>query len=168
MPLINVHDKSRMPIKYLWQLIFTFTFDKKTTGHMTKDIISQQLFKWNDFIQLNKKRRADELGIVPEMANVPVGLKGDVIDEMEYQLMLMCSWVVREEKGEFQTKVDLYKKHKIDFHLVEPMCTVFPEHAKKRNLAKGQAALKAAMKANPEDYSDPNDPNKKRKFFTPN
>ena len=152
MPLINVHDKSRMPIKFLWQLIFTFTFDKKSTGHMTKDIIGQQLVKWNGFIQINKERRANELGIDPVMANVPVGLKGDVIDEMEYQLGLMCSWVVREEKGEFEKRVETYKKHKIDFRLVEPMCHVFPEFSTKRNLRKGAEALKKAMEDHPNDY----------------
>lgn len=166
--LINVHDKTRMPIRPLWQLIFTFTFNKNACGHMTKDIIGQQLMKWNDFVQLNKKRELDLYGLDPQMAAVPVGKKGSVIDEMEFQLQLMCSWVVREESGEFKPRVELFKKHKIDFRLAEPMCAVFPEHAHKRNKAKGLAALKVAMGKNPEDYSDPNDPKKRPKFFTPN
>jgi hypothetical protein len=160
--LINVNDKIRMPIKFLWQLIFTYTFDKKSTGHMTKDIIGMQLTKWNGFIEINKAYRADKLGIDPEMAKIPVGLKGDVIDEMEYQLQMMCSWVVREEKDEFKPRVELFKKHKIDFRLVEPMCFAFPEHASKRNMKKGEVALKAAMKANPQDYAGP----KKKTFFS--
>lgn len=165
--LINVHDKTRMPIRPLWQLIFTFTFDKKSCGHMTKDIIGQQLMKWNDFVQINKKRELEMYGLDPVMAAVPVGKKGSVIDEMEYQLQLMCSWVVKEEAKEFEPRVDLFKKHKIDFRLAEPMCAVFPEHAAKRNKAKGLAALKAAMEKNPEDYDAKNIPGKK-KFFTPN
>ncbi len=160
--LINMHDKSRMPIKYLWQLIFTFTFAKETTGHMTKDIIGEQIVKWNGFIQINKARELEQYGLDPQAAAIPVGQKGSVLDEMEYQIQLMASWVVREEKEEFRSKIELYKKHKIDFHLVEPMCHVFPEFANRRNKAKGLAALAAAMKANPEDYADPK---KKRQYF---
>ena len=160
--LININDKSRMPIKPLWQLIFTFTFAKSSCGHMTKDIIVQQLCKWNGFIQINKARELDMYGLDPTMAAVPVGKKGSALDEMEYQLQLMCSWVVREEKGEFEKRVELYKKHKIDFRLAEPMCHVFPEYAGRRNMKKGLIALKAAMKANPQDYADPK---KKRQYF---
>lgn len=164
--LINVKDASRMPIKYLWQLIFIYTFAKETTGHMTKDVIGKQLMKWNEFIDINEKRELEMYGLDPNTALIPIGKKGSVLDEMKYQLMLMCSWVVREEKGEFTPRVELYKKHKIDFHLAEPMCHVFPEHAKNRNMAKGLDALKKNMEDNPEQYSNPND--KKRKFFTPN
>lgn len=161
--LINVHDKSRIPIKYLWQLIFTYTFDKKSTGHMTKQTISKQLCKWNGFIEINKARELEQYGLDPEMASVPIGRKGSVLDEMEYQLQLMCSWVVKEEKGEFESRVELFRKHKVDFRLAEPMCAVFPEFAKKRNMARGQNALKEAMKANPQDYGTPN---KKKTFFS--
>lgn len=165
--LINFNDKSRMPIKYLWQLIFTFTFDKKSCGHMTKDVIGKQLEKWNDFIKINKERELEKYGLDPQMAAVPVGQKGSALDEMEYQLMLMCSWAVREEKGEFMPKVELFKKHKIDFRLAEPMRHVFPEYCKShQNPARGEAALKAAMEANPEDYINPNF--KSRKYFTSN
>lgn len=134
---------------------------------MTKDVIGKQLMKWKEFVDINKERRANELGIDPSMAAIPLGLKGDVIDEMEYQLMLMCSWVVREEKGEFEPRVELFKKHKIDFRLAEPMCVVFPEYAKNRNMKKGLAALKYAMEKNPQDYEEKNVPGKKT-FFTPN
>lgn len=165
--LINMNDKSRMPIKYLWQLIFIFTFQKQSCGHMTKDIIGKQLMIWHNFVEINKKRELELYGLDPQMAAIPVGKKGSVIDEMEYQLQLMCSWVVREENEEFKERVELFKKHKIDFKLAEPMCAVFPEYAKNRNMAKGIAALKYAMENNPQDYEVKNVPGKK-KFFTPN
>ena len=130
---------------------------------MTKDIIGQQLVKWNGFIQINKARELEKYGLDPQAAAIPVGQKGSVLDEMEYQLQLMCSWVVREEKGEFKERVELYKKHKIDFRLAEPQCHVFPEVIKKRNMAKGLAALKTAMESNPDDYVNPK--LKKRTFF---
>jgi len=159
--LINIKDASRMPIKYLWQLIFTFTFDKKSCGHMTKDIIGQQLMKWNDFIQINKKRELEKYGLDPDAPAAPLGQKGSVLDEMEYQLQNMCSWVVREEKGDFEPKVELYKKHKIDFRLAEPQCHVFPEFQTRRNKRKGHAALLANMADKPHQYANPN----KKKYF---
>lgn len=164
--LINVKDPSRMPIKFLWQLIFIFTFEKEKTGHMTKDVIGQQLMKWNEFIDINERRELEMYGLDPDTALIPIGKKGSVLDEMKYQLMLMCSWVVREEKGEFKPKVELYKKHKIDYHLAEPMCHVFPEHCRNRNMSKGLAALKKNMEDQPENYTNPDA--KKRTFFTPN
>lgn len=160
--LINVVDPSRMPLKYLWQLIFTFTFDKKSTGHMTKDTINNQLMKWHNFVEINKKRELEEYGLDPDMALIPIGKKGSVLDEMEFQLQHMCSWVVKEEQGHFEPKVELYKKHKINFRLAEPMCFAFPEHAKNRNMNKGIIAIKQAMIDNPEDYDNPNKP---KKFF---
>lgn len=153
--LINVKDESRMPIIFLWQLIYTFTFAKKSCAYMTKDIISQQLLKWHGFIEINKAVRLQEYGLEPAfMAAVPIGKKGSVIDEMEFQLQSMCSWVVKEEAGKFQPKVDLFTKHKIDFRLAEPMCHAFPEHANRRNMNKGKEALRQAMKDNPQDYAD--------------
>lgn len=151
-----------MPIKYLWQLIFTFTFDKKSCGHMTKDIIGQQLVKWNGFIEINKARELEKYGLDPDAPAVPVGQKGSVIDEMEYQLQNMCSWVVREEQGEFIAKVELFKKHKIDYHLAEPMCHVFPEYQTRRNKRKGAEALKINMADKPHQYANPN---KKKQYF---
>ncbi len=160
--LINIKDPSRMPIKFLWQLIYTFTFDKKACGHMTKDIINKQLIKWHEFIEINEKRELDAFGLDPHMAAVPVGKKGSVLDEMKFQMQLMCSWCVKEEEGKFEPRVELFTKHKIDFRLAEPMCFVFPEYASRRNMAKGKIALLKAMKDNPEDYADPN---KKRQYF---
>jgi hypothetical protein len=145
-----------MPIRFLWQLIFTFTFDKKSCAHCTKKIIGEQLCKWNGFILINKQRELDKYGLDPLMAGVAIGHKGSALDEMEYQLGLMCSWVVREEKGEFESKVETYKKHKVDFRLAEPMCHVFGEYAAKhRNRAKGLYFLKQAMLEHPEDYTGP-------------
>jgi inner membrane protein involved in colicin E2 resistance len=161
--LINVKDASRMPLKHLWQLIFTFTFDKKSCGHMTKDVIGRQLMKWHDFIEINKKRELEAYGLDPEMSLVPIGKKGSVLDEMEYQLQLMSSWVVREEAGEFIPKVELYKKNNIDFRLSQPACMVFEEYARaRRNPAKGAEALKVNMADKPEQYADTN---KKRQYF---
>jgi hypothetical protein len=153
--LINLKDHSRMPIKYLWQLIFTYTFDKKSCGHMTQDIIGHQIIKWHDFVEINKKRELEAYGLDPEMSLVPIGKKGSVLDEMEYQVQSMSKWVVREEQGEFISKVELFKKHKIDFHLAEPMCHVFPEYQTRRNKRKGHEALLANMEDKPHQYSVP-------------
>jgi hypothetical protein len=153
--LINFKDASRMPIKYLWQLIFTYTFEKKSCAHRTPDIINEQLLKWNAFIDINKKRDLEKYGLDPDAPAAPIGQKGSVLDEMEYQLQNMCSWVVREEQGEFTPKVELFKKHKIDYHLAEPMCHVFPEFQTRRNKRKGHAALLANIEDKPEQYSVP-------------
>ena len=130
---------------------------------MTKDIIGQQIMKWHDFVEINKKRELEAYGLDPEMSLVPIGKKGSVLDEMEYQVQLMSSWVVREEQGEFIPKVEMFKKHKIDFRMAEPACEVFQEYCKAhRNEAKGTEALKQNILDKPEQYKSPI---KKKQYF---
>lgn len=148
--LIQVHDKVRLAIVPLWRLIFQFTFDKQSCPHTARKTIEDQLLKWNGFIQINKAREAALYG--QEASFAPVGTKGSILDEIEYQIGLMCSWVVREEQGEFEPKVEAYKKAQVDYRLAEPMCRVFPEHAGKRNYSRGQSALLTNMKDFPEIY----------------
>lgn len=152
--LLQIHDKERMPIFVLWRLIFKFTFDKNNCAHTTKKTIEDQLLKWNGFIQVNKARELDTYGLDPDTQYTPVGRKGSVLDEMEYQLGLMCSWVVRDEKNEFQSKVVAYTRAKIDYRLVEPMCKVYPECVANRNFNRGNAALLHNMKDFPEIYKN--------------
>ena len=145
-----------MPIKYLWQLIYTFTYDKKSCGHMTKDVIDKQLMKWKEFIRINEERELNEYGLDPLMASVPVGKKGSVIDEMKYQLIGMCNFVVKEEAGLLEHEVENVKKHKLDFRMLPGICDVFPEYcAARRNYSKGAEALKVNMEDKPHQYSVP-------------
>lgn len=152
--LLQIHDKERLPILHVWRLIFRFTFEKKNCPHTMKKTIEDQLLKWNCFIQLNKARELDKFGLDPEMEFVAVGKKGSILDEFEYQIGLMCSWVVREEKGEFEGKVAAYVRAKIDYRLAEPMCKVFPECTTNRNMARGRSALLQNIKDFPEIYKN--------------
>lgn len=154
--LIKVNDPTRMPIQVLWRLIFIFTFDKERTADCTKGIIEQQLMKWDDFIKTNKRIRQDKFKLDPQTEYAPVGKKGDILDELEYQLGNMCSWVVREENGEFTPKVDNYKKHGIDYRLCQPMSFAFPECHQLRDIKRGEEALKANMEEYPEIYQPKN------------
>lgn len=147
---IQINSPERMPLLDMWRLVFKFTFDKKNCGHSTRRTIEDNLLKWNGFVQMEKMRIANKFGIDPNF--VSIGKKGSMIDEVEYQVGYMASWVVREEKGEFQHLVDTYTRAGIDYRLAEPMAKVFPECKKLRNYTRGRAALGQAMKDNPEDY----------------
>lgn len=149
--LINIEDKERMAIVPLWRLIFQYTFAKKTCPYTAKQTIETQILKWNGFVNMNKAREAALYG--QDATFTPVGKKGSILDEFEYQVGLMCSWVVREEKGEFMGKVEAYARAEVDYRLVQPMCRVFPEYASKRNYARGQSALLQNMKDFPEIYN---------------
>lgn len=149
--LLKINSSDRMPLIDLWRLIFKFIFDKNNCGLTTKQTIETHLIKWNDLVKYQKKILTEKFG--PGFDGYqPVGKKGSPLDEIEYQIGLMCSWVVREEKGEFKSKVETFKRNSIDYRLAEPMCKVFPECAKNRNFSRGRAALKHAMKVNPQDY----------------
>lgn len=149
--LLQINSKDRMPLFDLWRLIFRFTFDKKSCAFTAKQTIENHLLKWNDLIRFQKKIMTDKFGPGYD-GYVAIGKKGSILDEIEYQVGLMCSWVVREEKGEFQSKVEAFKRASIDYRLAEPACKVFPECNGLRNYARGREALIRAMKVNPEDY----------------
>ncbi len=151
--LIQVHDKERMTIVQLWRLIFKFTFDKKNCPYNAKKTVEDQLLKWNGFIQMNKAMELDKYGIDKDTQFTPIGQKGSILDEMEYQVGMMCSWVVREEKGDFQGKIEAYARAKIDYRTAEPMCKMFPESNNLRNMARGKVALAQNMKEFPEIYA---------------
>lgn len=151
--LLQVHSNDRMPLMELWRLIFKFTFDKKSCAYSTKQTIETNLLKWNDLIKYQKRILTEKFG--PGFDGyVPVGKKGSVLDEVEYQVGMMCSWVVREENGDFEYKIETFKKAGIDYRLAEPMSKAFPECNKLRNFRRARAALKQAMKDNPQDYTN--------------
>src|SRR5258708_38329310 len=108
MSLIQIKSNERMPLVDLWRLIFKFTFDKNNCAYSTKKNIEDNIIKWNDLVIFQKRILTEQFG--PGFDGYqPIGQKGSVLDEIEYQIGSMSSWVVREEKGEFQAKVDSYK-----------------------------------------------------------
>lgn len=147
---IKVNSSDRMPLLDMWRLIFKFTFDKKNCPYNTKITLETELLKWNGYVKMEKVRIMNKYGLDNEF--IPVGQKGSIIDEIEYQVGYMCSWCVREEQGEFKALVDTYKRSNIDYRLAEPMRKVFPECKQLRNYARGRAAMIQAMKDNPQDY----------------
>lgn len=148
---VRVNSTNRMPIIDLWRLIFKFTFDKKNCGYGVKKDIEDNLLRWNGYIKMEKARKYEKFGKGFD-DYVPIGKKGSIIDEYEYQVGMMCSWVVREEKDEFFPRVEMFKRHKIDYRIAEPMCKVFPDCKHLRNYSAGRAALAQNMKDNPQDY----------------
>lgn len=152
--LIKINDKSRLPILPLWRLIFRFTFDKKTCAYNTKKIIEEQLLKWHSFIQANKKSELEKFGLDPETQFTPVGQKGSILDEFEYQLVMMRQWVRDEEEDKFRHKIETYIRSNTDYRLVKPMAFAFPECSGLRNTDRGLAHLRQAMKDNPQDYEE--------------
>lgn len=148
--LLQINSKDRMHLIDLWRLIFKFTFEKKACSYTAKQTIETNILKWNDLIRTQKRIIADKFGLEADF--VPVGQKGSILDEIEFQVGNMCAWVVKEEKGEFQHLVDTYGRNKIDYRLAQPMAKVFPECAKLRDFKGARAALDKAMKDNPEDY----------------
>lgn len=149
--ILQINSPDRMPLVDLWRLIFKFTFEKKACSYTAKQTIETNVIKWSNLINAQKKIIAERFGL--EGNFVPVGKKGSVLDEIEFQVGNMCQWIVKEEKGEFQHLVDTYGRNKIDYRLAQPMAKVFPECAKLRDFKGGLEALKRAMKDNPEDYN---------------
>src|SRR5689334_2398443 len=147
--LLQVHSNERMPLVQLWRLIFKYIFDEKNCGQTTRKTIETEVLKWNNLVKYQKRVLTEKYG--PGFDGyAPIGKKGSVIDEIEYQIGMMSSWLVKNENGEWDQKKANYAIHKIDYRTVAPMDRVFPEI--KKNYARGRAALEQAMKDHPEDY----------------
>lgn len=147
--LLQVNSNDRLPIYHLWRLIFKYTFDKKNCSPNAHKIIEQEVLKWNKLVITQNKIKNDRFGPAID-SHISVGKKGTVLDEIEYQVGLMASWVRDEERGDFRSRIDSYKRAGIDWRKCKPMDRFFPEV--KKNFAAGQLALKQNMKDNPEHY----------------
>lgn len=142
--LLRINNPDKVPLFDLWRIIVKFTFDKKNCPYNTNKIIEEELLKWNRDYQIDMVRYHNEFGFYPE--------EGSVLYETWRNIKQMSEWIMEEEAGQFQEKVDLYKTHSIDYRLAKPQCVFFPECKQLRNYARGKAALEQAMKDNPQDY----------------
>lgn len=140
-----------MPIALLWRAVWRWVFDEfKCPLGFRKDIESE-ILKWNKIITFQKRLRKDKYGPTESDSN-PVGQKGNVIDELEHQIGMMCKTLVDNEEGLWDYHKDTLRIHNIDYRKSIHCKFWFPEIP--TDYAKGQANLEAAKKENPQDYTD--------------
>lgn len=142
--LLRINAPDKFPLWDLWRLVIRFTFDKKSCAPNVQGVIEEQLLKWNRDYQIDMVRYKNEYGCFPE--------EGSVLHETANHLREMALWLVQEEQGKFMDSIETYKKHGIDYRLVEPQAVFFPECEKFRNYARGEEALKNNMEEFPEIY----------------
>ena len=142
-----------MPIALLWRAIWRWTFDEfKCPLGFRKDIESE-ILKWNKIITFQKRLRNDKHGAKWDSGfTEEVGKKGNVIDELEYQVGMMCKTLVDNEEGLWDYHKDTLRIHNIDYRKSIHCKFWFPEIP--TDYAKGRANLEVAKKENPQDYAD--------------
>jgi hypothetical protein len=138
-----------MPIFYLWRGIWRFIFDEKGCPFGFRKELETEILKWDRIIKYQKKIRHEKYGPTPS-DNAPVGKKGNVIDEFEYQIGLMCKHLVDNEAGYWDYHKDTLRIHNIDYRKSIHCQNWFPEF--EIDFKKGQAALEQAKRDNPQDY----------------
>ena len=146
MSLIRI-DQGLMTINNLWRLVLKkiYTPDKLKTGD--EYVIENAIEKWYEIVKLHNKKLGDAFGDVAfEQA---VGRRGSICDEIEYQLQLICSLLVKDEKGLLEEKKETFKRHKIDYRKVLEYRNIFPEMwPTKKDIAKAQEAKRINDKEN--------------------
>jgi hypothetical protein len=140
-----------MPIFYLWRAVWRFVFDEKTCPFNHRSEIEREIIKWNDIVQYQKRIRHEKYGPT-ESDKEPVGKKGNIIDELEYQVGMMCKILVENEEGNWEYHKDTLRVHRIDYKKSIHCNEWFPEVQDKDRFKRGQANLKKAKEQNPEDY----------------
>ena len=138
-----------MTINNLWRLVLKkiYTPDKLKTGD--EYCIENGIERWYTIVKKHNVKLADAFGDVAfEQA---VGRRGSIIDEIEYQLQLMCALLVKDEKGLLEEKKETYKRHNIDYRKVLEYRNIFPEMwPTKKDLAKAQEYKRINDKDNKE------------------
>lgn len=140
------------PLKELAKLVLKYIFQPKQCSPDTKSIIEQNIVELNSMVQHHKKHVAEKYGL-DSTDYQPIGTKGTPIDEIEYFLQIICSWLVKDEQGAFEATKKLYKDHKIDYRKTAQFGWLFPEVYTRKDFAQAQEYLKEHMKAKPEYYT---------------
>jgi len=146
------HDsKDRMPLPLLWRAVWRFIFDEFSCGLNHQIEMQKEILKWHQVVQYQKKIRTESFGPGAVGLN-EVGKNGNIIDEIEYNIMAMSHFLVKNEHGGFDRTKDLLRIHKIDYKRFTLCKEWFPECQDKDGEKKGQEALKANMEQFPEQY----------------
>lgn len=139
-----------MPIIYLWRGIWKYVFDINHCIFNHRQELEKEIMKWNEIIRFQKsirrKHKEEDLN--------PVGQKGNVIDELEYQIGMMCKTLVDNEKGLWDYHKDTLRIHDIDYRKSIHCNYWFPEVQDPLRFERGADNLKKAQEENPEDYKD--------------
>jgi len=138
-----------MPVVLIWRGIWKWIFDERNCSFDHRKILEEEILKWNKIITFQKRLRKDKYGPTESDSN-PTGQKGNVIDELAYQVGMMCKTLVDNEEGLWDYHKDTLRIHNIDYRKSIHCKFWFPEIP--TDYAKGQAALKKAQEDNPQDY----------------
>jgi len=150
-------SRNRMPIHYLWRAVWRFIFDEYSCGLNHQSEMQNEILKWNQVVQYQKKIRVESFG--PNANGTEqVGKNGNIIDEIEYNIMAMSSFLVKNEFGGFDRTKELLRIHKIDYKRYTLCREWFPESQDKDGVKKGQEALKKNMEEFPEYYPTNKEP----------
>ena len=149
MTRIIIKTGERIEIRDLWRLVLRFVFNEGSCGMTVQSQIESNILNWNEFVSKFKAAKLNRFGTT-ESDSQPVGKKGSYIDEVECQIQAMAYLLVRNEKGELESKKDTYRRHAIDYRDCAEWSWAFPERQK--NYKRGQDALERNMRDRPEDY----------------
>lgn len=141
--LMKLRDLARLVVKHI--------FDREHCSLSDLHKINSQFENWVEHLDNVAKSRRDMWG--PTLNDsMPIGKKGTWEDEMRFQLGIMAEWLVKDERGEWDSTKETWKTHKIDYRHTAQFGFLFPEVYKQSDFDKGMSALKQHMKTNPEDY----------------
>jgi hypothetical protein len=150
---------NRRPIHLLWRDCWKWIFDEFSCSLAHQQILENEIVKWNEVVQYQKKIRTERFGEGAGFSQ-QVGKNGNVIDEIEYNIQAMCHFLVKNEHGFMQSTKDTLRLHQIDYKRYILCKEWFPECQDAKGKEKGQAALKANMEEFPEFYPSKKNPSR--------
>jgi hypothetical protein len=151
--VLNYQIADRMPLFYLWRAIWRFCYDRKSCAFYHEIEMKKEIHKWKSIVDYQKKIKYEKFGVKKET--------GSLVDEIERQIEIMEDVLIFFETGIWNSTdidrpfaLDTVHIHNLDYRKI-PMCIYFFPEVKK-DLKKGQEALKTNMDENPQDYANGN------------
>lgn len=141
-----------MPIFQLWRAVWRWVFDEINCPLRHRQEVEKEILKWDNIVKTQKRIRLQKYGPQAVGVNLPTGTKGNPIDELEYQVGMMCKTLVDNENGLWDHARDTLRIHHIDYKRSIHCKKWFPECQDPDAAKKGQAILEQHKKDNPEDY----------------
>lgn len=147
MTLIVRGTTDQVPIPVLLRLVLQFIYDINQMSYSKEIQMKNSIVNWNKWVQEEKNKELDKYGITADTF-IPVGKKGTIVDEVEFQLQSMAWMLHRNELGGFDKRKAMFKEHRINYRKFYKL----PESYLPSDFKKAQEHLKKAMEDHPEDY----------------
>lgn len=145
--MIAVNTNELMPLPALLRLVLKFVYDKNNVSFGEEIKLKKNIHQYAQWVKQEKQKVLDKYGLDAQDFR-PVGTKGTVVDDVEFQIQGLA-WLLREdEQGRLDARKGIFKQNGIDYKKFYKLTEAYT----KGDFIRAHKALEKAMMENPGDY----------------